>query len=350
MKVKLFLFSLLTASWLFSSCGENEVCCDNPQADFSKGIFVVNEGPFGGSGTISWHNPDTGETQDSIFEKANNGAELGQFVQSLTFFNGKGYIVVNGADRVVVVETSTFKFLQVIEGLKQPRYFFPLDNNTAYISQWGDDGLTGSIAKVDLNTNTVLTTIPTGLGPEKMIQIGDKVYVANSGGYGKDSTLTEILISSDSPQTVTLPSGINPSSLVFNGQKLFYLCKGFYLDADQMGRLDFVNGGPGVETPASSDDLLLDEATGDMYFFGGNTVYKADSGGPAPLLSEWLLASVSGLQTPYSLAFDTDQKLLYCADAKDYISAGEVYVFKSDGTKIASFRTGLLPGEIVILR
>jgi len=350
MKVKQILILFLAAPWLFSACTEKEACCDNPQADYSKGIFVVNEGPFGGTGTISWHNPETGETQDSLFEKANNGAVLGQFVQSLTFYGNKAYIVVNGANRVVVVDAKTFSFVGTIGGLEQPRFFLPLDNNTAYISQWGNDGLTGSVAKVDLNTLEVLTTIPTGHGPEKMVRMGDKVYVANSGGYGKDSTLTEILISSDSPQILALPAGINPATLVFSNQKLYYLCKGFYLDADPKGYLDYVNGGLGIATPASSDDLLVDENTGEMYFLGGKTIYKANAGAQGTELSAWLPPNFSDLETPYGLAFDKEQKLLYCADAKDYSSAGKVYVFKTDGTQMGAFRTGLLPGEIIIVK
>ena len=35
------------------------------------------------------------------------GAVLGQFVQSLTFYGNKAYIVVNGANRVVVVDAKT---------------------------------------------------------------------------------------------------------------------------------------------------------------------------------------------------------------------------------------------------
>jgi len=350
MKVKQIFLLLWSASLLFLSCSEKELCCDNPQADYSKGVFVVNEGPFGGTGTISWHNPDTGETQDSLFEKANDGAVLGQFVQSLTFHNDKAYIVVNGANRVVVVDSKSFMFIDTIGGLEQPRFFLPLDNNTAYISQWGSDGLTGSVAKVNLNSNEVLTTILTGHGPEKMVRIGDKVYVANSGGYGKDSTLTEILISNDSPQILALPSGINPSTLVYSNQKLYYLCKGFYLDTDPKGFLNFVNGGQGVATPAFSDDLLVDENTGEMYFLGGNTIFKANPGPQGPELIAWLPPSISGLRSPYGLAFDKDQNLVYCADAKDYSTAGTVYVFKTDGTKMGSFRTGVLPGEIVIVK
>lgn len=348
MKVKQILFSFLAASWLFAACSEKEPCCDGT-SDYSKGIFVVNEGPWGGTGTISWHNPDTGETQDSLFEKANNGAVLGQFVQSLIFHNGKGYIVVNGANRVVVVNAKTFKFLDTIGGLALPRYFLPLDNNTAYVSQWGFDGLTGSVAKVDLNTHQVLKIIPTGHGPEKMVRAADRVYVANSGGYGKDSTLTEILLSDDSPQTLPIPSGINPSSLVWDNRqspaKLFYLCKGYYLDTLPTGQLNYLsNAGFGTQTPAFADDLLWDSNTGEMYFIGENTVYKMSQTG-----SDFSFAPIFHTKA-YGLGFDADQQLLYCADAKNFASNGEVFVHKTDGTSVGSFRAGVGPGEILIVK
>ncbi len=345
MKVKQILFSFLTASWLLSSCGENDCCVPVPAGEYAQGIFVVNEGPFGGTGTISWHNPDTGETQDSLFEKANNGAVLGQFVQSLTFHNGKGYIVVNGANRVVVVDAETFEFLDTIGGLALPRYFLPLDDNTAYISQWGLDGLTGSVAKVDLNTNSVIKTIPTGIGPDKMLRRADRVYVANSGGYGVDASITEILTANDQVQIKPIPTGKNPSTLAWHDQKLFYLCKGYFLDANPIGWLNFeANTGPGLEVPSYSDDLQVDPDNGDLFFIGGGNVYRGNASNLEGSLS------ILFAQSAYGLGFDSAQNLLYCADAKDFASAGEVVVYTTSGTQTSRFRCGIAPGEVVIVK
>ena len=350
MKVKQFLFFSILSIAFLSSCGEKELCCDNPTiSDYSKGIFVVNEGPFGGTGTISWYNPDTGETQDSLYEKANNGAVLGQFVQSISFVQDKAYIVVNGANRVVVVDAKTFEFLDTIGGLALPRFFLPLDNNTAYISQWGLDGLTGSVAKVDLNTNAILKVIPTGAGPEKMLRANDLVFVANSGGYGRDTSLTKITIANDAPQILLLNKGVNPSTLVLNNfqppSKFFYLCKGYFLDPTQTGWLDFLNNsGSGLETPPYSDDLVLDPESGEMYFIGAGNVYKVTQGPSGAVLS------VAFAQAAYGLGYDSDENLLYCADAKDFSSPGAVYIYKTDGTLLKSFRAGINPSEVVIVK
>lgn len=349
MKVKQILFLFLSTGWLFSACGDKQLCCDLPPQEYTRGVFVVNEGPWGGTGNISWHNPDTGETLDSIYEKANNGAVLGQFVQSLSFHNDKGYIVVNGANRVVVVDARTFKYLDTIGGLQLPRFFLPIDGNTAYISQWGADGLTGSVAKVDLNTNKVLKTIPTGKGPEKMLRTADRVYVANSGGYGVDSTLTEIMFANDAAQILPIAKGINPATLAWDSRqfpgKLFYLCKGYFLDPSQEGWLDFLNNsGQGVSAPSFSDDLCINLQNGDLYFIAGSTVYRAEQvGGGLQVASLFQ-------RNAYGLGLDTEQGLLYCADAKDFVGNGEVFVHRTDGSLVSRFRAGVAPSEIVIVK
>lgn len=350
MKANLFLLLLATCLFLYS-CGDNKDCCIPPPVDYdySTGVFVVNEGPFGGTGTISWFNPLTGEVRDSIYEKANNGASLGQFVQSLTFHQGKAYIVVSGANRVVVVNATSFEYLDTIGNLQIPRYFLPVGQNVAYISQWGNDGLTGSLARVDLTTNKVITVIPTGKGPERMEVVNERIYVANSGGYGLDSTITEISIASETAQTYPVPGGKNPGDLlrVENGQdqKMYYLCKGYFLDSSPEGKLNYLgNQGSGASTPAYADDLVYDPNTGFIYFLGGNTVYKMAQNGTDLTISPLFNASL------YTLALDSEAGLFYCGDAKDFSNNGEVVIYQLDGTPVTSFRAGVAPGDIVIVR
>ncbi len=349
MKVKHLFTFLFAAAWLFSSCHKKN---DDPQpsANYTKGVFVVNEGPFGGSGTISWYNPDTGEVQDSIYEKANNGARLGQFVQSLSFHNGKGYIVVNGANRVVVVDPETFKYLDTIGGFELPRYFLPISNDIAYISQWGADGISGSVAKVDLKNNKILKTIPTGSGPERMLYAdGIKyLYVANSGGFGVDSTVASIAVENNDQlvERHVIPGQKNPCCLaggIFS-QYLpeFVLCKGDWADPSSLGWLGqgFNNPIIGSIIPKGCDDLIFSQFDGIGYFSSGAAIYKRTSPiGPVKIFD----------QPAYGFNVDPANGNLFCADAKDFSSAGEVVIRKPDGTIVSSFRAGIAPGEIVIV-
>lgn len=345
MKVRHFfqLLLLLTGIFGFAACNLGD---DNPVVvtrDYSKGIFVVNEGPFGGGGSITWHNPETEETVQDIFG-LENGGSLGQFVQSLTFHNGKGYICVNGIGLVVIVDQTTFKFIDTIGGLTLPRYFLPLDQNTAYVSQWGKDGLDGSIARVDLNTNTIVKLIPVGAGPEKMIFTdASTLMVANGGGLGIDSTVSVVDLVAETETARITVGGKNPGDLVksaLTGSNPYVLCAGSFLDATPKGFLDkMAPAGTGFDIPAYSTDLCANPSGNLLYFAGAGKIWTANQFTVTPLFN----------QSAYGLACHPVTGDLYCADAKDFASPGEVVIYNAGGLKTGSFQVGIAPGEIIIV-
>jgi hypothetical protein len=346
MKVKLIYTILLAFTLPFLSCNKYcEECYPEPTR-YTSGVFVVNEGPWGGTGTISWFNPATGEVQDSIYEKANGGAVLGQFVQSLTFHNGKGYIVVNGANRIVVVDAQTFEFLDTIGGLALPRYFLGIDYNTAYVSQWGADGVSGSVARINLWTNEVVKEIPTGSGPEKLTlsQDGTQLFVPNAGGYGTDSTLASFYLNQeDTVVRTVLPGQKNPccfqTGSTIYGLVQRVLCRGDWSDSNAEGWI----GKPfdlfeGFSAPKGSDDLAVFH--GAYYFTSGTAIYDVALNLPPRKLFD---------QAAYGLAVHPVTGDFYCSDAKDFNSAGEVVIRKQDGSIVGTFRTGIAPGEIIFV-
>jgi len=345
MKVKqLFsLFLLLCGLTGFFSC--KKVVVSAGPGNYTAGVFVVNEGPFGGTGSITWHNPETGETVQDVFAQANGGAVLGQFVQSLTLHNGKGYIVVNGANKVYVVDAVSFKYLDTIGGLFLPRFMLPLDDHTALVSQWGADGLTGSVAKIDLITRQIMLTIPTGKGPEKMIrQANGLVAVANSGGFGVDSTVSILNADNTAEANRFAVPGKNPGSLVEAafGPGIFVHCRGSFLDANPSGWVGALTATPGLgfEIPAYGDDLVAAPDGQTLFFAAGGKIYALNAAGISPIFD----------QIAYGLGCDPETGNLYCADAKDFNSQGEVVMFKSDGTRLGAFPAGVAPGEVVFIR
>lgn len=315
-----------------------------PAGRYDKGIFVVNEGPFGGTGTITWYDPATGETEQDIFGKANNGVVLGQFVQSLCFHEGKAYIVVNGVNRIIVADGDTFEYLDTIGGLVLPRYLLPIDANTAWISQWGANGLAGSLAKVDLNTRKILNTIPLP-GPEKMYRLdANTLLVANSGGFGLDSTVSTIRLDTETETTrkampATSPGGFARAPFL-NGGPLV-LCKGGFLPptfTPLPGWAGAWGTGLGYALPNSTDDPC-DAPNGQaVYMTGGGSIWAVEAGGVKKLFD----------QSAYGLACDPATGYLYCADAKDFNSNGRVSIRKPDGTVVATFDCGIAPGEVVV--
>lgn len=346
MKVKLsfFLFSCCLLS-LFSCDKRCEECYTD--GDYAQGgVFVVNEGSAG-SGTISWYNPATGEVRDSVYEKANGGAQLGKFVQSLTFHNDKAYIVVGGANRIVVADANTFRFLDTIGGFQIPRFMAPVDDNTAYVSQWGADGLSGSLQKVDLKLDKIVKTIPVGSGPEKMLYFSQsrQLYVANSGGYGVDSTIAWIQVDADDTVQKKVIAGqrnpANLSGLVQSADAPWnVLCKGDWMDAASQGWVGrpFAASPAGAVAPAFSDDLCTGP-DGLDYFTSGTAIYRVKADGSVEKLFD---------QPAYGFKVDPANGNMYCGNAKDFNSAGEIVIRKPDSSIAGSFRCGIAPGEIVI--
>ena len=348
MKVKLIFHFLLAAlaMGLFSCEKEKPAAAGN----YTEGVFVVNEGPFGGTGTISWLNPATGETVQDVFALANGGAALGEFVQSLTLHNGKGYIVVSGANKIYVVDAVTFTFIDTIPGLALPRYLLPLDDHLALVSQWGADGLTGSIARVDLNSFSVVGTIPTGRGPDKLIRQADGLVVApNSGGYGVDSTVSLLNLGNTGELDRIVVRGKNPGTAAVAGfstgplgPNTFVLCQGSFLDAGPKGWVGPVSAaaGAGFDVAAYGNDLIAAPDGQTLYFAAGNKIYAVDGSGLRVLFD----------QPAWGLGVDPVTGYLFCGDPKDFNSAGEVVVYKTGGEKVGTYPCGVVPGEFVFIR
>src|SRR5688572_26424296 len=125
---------LLAGTTVLSSCGKED---DDPIADreFGNGVFVTNEGQFQKSnGDVSFIDKPSKAVEQTLFLTV-NGRPAGDVVQSMTFHNGKAYIIVNNSNKIEIANAATFKSEGVINGLKQPRYMV-ISNNKAYVSSW----------------------------------------------------------------------------------------------------------------------------------------------------------------------------------------------------------------------
>ncbi len=98
------------------------------------------------------------------------------------------------------------------------------NNNLGYVSCWGNGG---EVVVVDLTSGGISITIPVGSGPEGMAIDNGYLYVANSGGYGLDSTISVIDLSSNSFITTINIGAYNPSAIVNGiGNTIWVLARG----------------------------------------------------------------------------------------------------------------------------
>jgi len=221
MRIIRFIFILAMVSVIFSAC-ENEK--DQGYGGYYYGIFILNEGTFmANNGSVSYFNPDSGTLVNNLFENI-NGRPLGDVVQSMAIAGDKAYIVVNGSGKVEIVDLETFRTMAEPMIITYPRFFLPVDNEKGYITS---GSMQGYVYIADLTGNVVVDSIETGFGPESMVRLGHFVYVANSGGWSVDSTLT-VIDTRNANIRGTLTVGDVPSDLALDGDdNLWVYCKGY---------------------------------------------------------------------------------------------------------------------------
>ena len=70
---------------------------------------------------------------ENYYANQNNNQILGSIAQSLSFFQSNFYVVINNSNKIVVCNNQ-FKKTSQISGLTSPRYFLPVSNQKAYVS------------------------------------------------------------------------------------------------------------------------------------------------------------------------------------------------------------------------
>ncbi len=352
----LTLAAILVLSTSISSCKKDSIEDPNPTpvdeptpaATYDNGVFITCEGAFvGGTGTLSFYNRGTGATSNDIF-KTVNGVVLGNLVQSMEIYNGKGYIVVNNADKIEVVNSSTIASDGKISGLSSPRYFIGIDANKGYVSQWGASGANKGVRVINLATKSLGALIPTTASPEKMAKAGNFVYVASSG-FENDSVIT-IINSSTDAVVKTLTVGINPNSVTLdkNG-KIWVLCGG---KSDSLGvvaaKLVRINTSTNtVEAsftfPNTSDrpqNLTCNKAKDYLYYLG---TYSGEINSFSITASSVISSSIIN-RGFYSFAIDPTDDIIYASSPGNFVGNGYILRYNSVATFIDSFQVGIIPG------
>jgi DNA-binding beta-propeller fold protein YncE len=272
-------------------------------------------------------------------------------VQSIEVHNSKAYIVVNNAGKIEVADGSTFAATGTITGFTYPRFFKGISSTKAYVSEWGAGGVSGNVKVVNLSSNTITATLPTGKGAEAILVTGGKAYVACGGGFDNDSVVTVIDANADTVMN-SIVVGPNPKNLVkdANGD-IWILCAGAwdptFTFLQYPGRLVRINASTGAITlslPFSSgysqpSSLVSNSAGTTLYFNYDGGIYSHN------VTSSTLSGSPIIPRAFYSLGLDPVSGHLFAGDAGNFSSNGKVLRYTTAGAVVDSFATGIIPGN-----
>jgi YVTN family beta-propeller protein len=358
--LKSVLYLLMTASLFVISCTKDDdpIQKETAKGPYHDGVFITNEGSFmNNNGSVSFYayqdDEDFGMVADSVYNdifQTVNGRGLGDVVQSISLYDSLAFIVVNNSNKVEVVTSANFKEYNVITGISQPRYVVA-NGTTAYVSAWGDGGV---VYVVNLNNFSVSSTIKVGNGPEKMLIDGDKLYVANSGGLGSDSTITIIDMNTNN-KVDSLIVGGNPKSIVKakDGSK-WVLCHGIveysYIDysitretPSQLVQLNTTNQITktiqisDIEHPSTLDI----NPAGDKLYFGGGYGYPGIKGYDLKNTS----ATISDIadDDAYGFLVEPNSGELFVFLSPTFTDNGQLKRYTSSGTLIKTYTLGIGP-------
>lgn len=334
-----------------------------------NGFYLLNEGNMGMNlSTLDYYNSGTGIYSSNIYSTINPGAtkELGDVGNDLQIYGGKLYAVIAMSDKVEVMDAHTAKRIGQIN-VPSCRYI-TFHKGKAYVSSYatvagGTPGVSGYVAEVDTTTLQVIRTVAVGRQPEEMAITGDKMYVANSGGYsqGHFERTVSVINMNTFTETKRIDVALN----------LHHVKADQYGDIYVTSRGDYYDVHSKLYVIDTQKDILkdsLDKPVSDIWISGDSAyIYGVEwsyvtnkntvSYGVIDIKNERVLADMfitdgteKQITTPSGVAVDPTTKEIYVTDAKDNLLPGTLYCFSPAGKKKWSVTAGNIPGHFAFVR
>ncbi|MFI3306730.1 MAG: YncE family protein [Rikenellaceae bacterium] len=334
-----------------------------------KGLFLLNEANMGSNkSTLDYYDYTSGVYSKNIFPERNPSVarELGDTGNDIKIWGGKLYAVLNGSNLVEVMNVTTAEHVAVVS-IPNCRYL-AFKDNYAYVTSFAgainDDDANrrlGYVAKIDTATMAVVAECTVGYQPEEMAVVGDKLYVANSGGYISpeyDSTLSVIDLDSFSVvDEIEVAVNLHRVRADDDG-KLWVSSRGDYEDvASALYVIDTENG----EVVNQLNNLAVSNMTisaTSLYVCStewsnaqqSNTVsYAVVDTEKQVVVNRGFITdgTDANITTPYGLAVNPYNGEIFVTDATDFITPGKLYCYSSVGVLRWSVTTGDAPAHIV---
>jgi len=347
--------ALMAALMLAVACQSDRVIPD-PEPP-SRRVLAVNQGlELNDFATLTEFVVDDNLIERNVYQKVNKNF-IGTRFTDLMVEDREAFFVLNGNNRIAVLDPNTYQLQRIISNLDDPRNIMRVRPGVAYVSSWNENG----VYRINTEKGNVQEIIRTGTAPGEMTLYEDWVLIPNTGGVGIDST---VMIRSASTDTLvdTLFVGYKPNSIQISEQNILYiLCAGadnpvnptlsipgtlwkFHLDSVKMA----IDSGYAIEafdTLVYSDAnlnpyrLRLSEPSGRLYFMdqaeNANIMAMDTSTSSLPLVPFF-----SGSYDYYEL----DRKRLEIYLVNDGPgNQGEVFRFSEAGDLLNQFVSGNRP-------
>ena len=350
------LLSILTLVLIvfLSACNKDNEDTVDPNAKYSNGAFISNEGAFGvGNSSVSFLDFETDILINEVFMGA-NARPLGDVLQSMSLISGKMYCVVNASNKIEIVNANEFTESGVIEGVDNPRNL-TASNGKLYVTEWGNGG---QVKIFDAASNVARGSIEVGTGPEGILNHHSLIWVANGGGFALDSTVTVIDPVTDEI-LITINVGHNPKEMVVDANDdVWVICNGYTeYDASwniarqtpsKLVKISVIDLEVASEYIISETihpnhiDISKDRKT--VYYGGGYGVNGISS---VNYVNSSITETFAADKSFYGFNVNRNNGDIYALEAPSFTENGSLIKYNSTGTVIKQYEVGIGPNSVV---
>lgn len=374
-RISIFCMTLL----LLISCRKEEPIIPSTDTDVThgastesiKGFFLLNEGNMGNNkATLDYFDYETGIYTKNIYAERNPGVvkELGDVGNDLEIYGNKLYAVINCSHFVEVMDVETAKHITQIS-IPNCRYL-AFYKGYAYVSSYAGpvqidtNARLGYVAKVDTASLAVIDTCIVGFQPEEMVISGNKLYVANSGGYrvpNYDNTVSVIDLETFTEiKKIEVAINLHRMEIDKNGY-IYVSSRGDYYDIPSKtlmidSRTDKVvreiENLPNSEMALCGDSLYV-YSTEWSYHTNRNTITYAiyDTERKKIITSNFITdGTEKEIVIPYGVAINPETREFFVTDAKNYVTPGKLHCYSKKGVRKWSVTTGDIPAHFAFTR
>ena len=348
-----------------------EVEVTQPEYTSVTGFYLLNEANMNSNDcSLDYYDYAHGRYMRNIYATRNPRAvkDLGDVGNDIGIYGSRLYAVINCSNKVEVMDLRARRIGQV--DVPNCRYI-KFHGGYAYLTSYagpvaaafdGSYKQYGYVAKIDTATLQVVDTCVVGFQPDQLDIVGDKIYVANSGGYmvpNYENTLSVIDLHTFE-EVERIPLAIN-----------LHLCQ-----ADHRGILWVSSRGDYGDNPSRlfaydtrKHRLVqtLDVAVSNMWMDGDSLYIIGNqwSNITQSTVKSYAIVNTRTMQQvsdrfitdgtdaeiamPYGIAVNPITKDIYVTDAKNYVTPGRLYCFGSDGVLKWNVLTGYIPAHFVFV-
>lgn len=341
------------------------------------GMYLLNEGNMGSNKSSLDYldlSDSTAHYYRNIYSERNPSAvmSLGDVGNDCQIYGSRLWLVINCSNKVEVARADDAVRIGKVD-IPNCRYV-TFKDGFAYVSSYvgsvyaTSQSPLGSVYKVDTLSLQKVDSCAVGYQPEEMAIIGNRLYVANSGGYqgmtgqGYESTVSVIdLVSMQEAEKIEVAPNLHHLK-VDKYNQLWVTARGNYMDEQSSIYWLEPDGNGKMKVGGHLDQSVSDLCiVGDsLYFYGSQwsevTMTNTVTYGIINVKTHQVVSTslsdapeISKIRMPYGIIVNPIHRDFYLMDAKNYVSSGELLHFLPDGTFDWKVKTGDIPAHAAFL-